>query len=544
MRIFLAQLNPIIGDLRGNTAKIIASIQAGRKKGAALVLFPELALSGYPPQDFLLLSTFMDCMSVKLEEIVAASKGISVMVGLPRRNPTKSGKELYNSAAIIENGILLGYQDKMLLPTYDVFDERRYFEPAEHMQIWKIAGQRVGVTICEDIWQNSTLNETNYQRDPVQELKVQHPDFIVNLSASPFNALKTDSRYTVCKDAASVLKCPVILCNQVGANDNLIFDGHSLFVGANGEIIQEAKGFQEDFLMIDSCDTKKHFFSPHNSTEDLYQALILGVKDYFFKSGFSQACLGLSGGVDSAVVACIAAEALGPENVIGVIMPSRYSSEGSIRDASCLARNLGISLHTIPIEAPFEAYLTLLCPEFENKPIDHTEENLQARIRGMILMALSNKHGYIVLSTGNKSEFALGYATLYGDMCGGLSVIGDLVKRDVYALAAWINRSKEIIPLDTIKKPPSAELRPNQLDSQTLPAYDIVDNVVEAYVEKLLSKEAIVEKYGYSPELVQGLIQKIHRNEYKRRQSAPGLRVSQKAFFAGRHFPIVQGFIR
>ncbi len=543
MRIMVAQLNPIVGDLRGNTAKIISSIEIGRQKNAELVLFSELVLSGYPPQDFLLLSNFIDQVSTCLYEIVEASKGIAVIVGLPRRNPTYRGKELYNSAAIIENGVLLGFQDKMLLPTYDVFDERRYFEPTVQVNIRTIGGRRVGVTICEDLWQNSSIKESRYQRDPVQELKIQAPDFVVNLSASPYNLFKEEFRTIVCKEAADELRCPVILCNQVGGNDNLIFDGHSLFVGGDGQVKKQAKGFEEEMMMIDTKDTNSISLTPTNLPEDLYRALVLGVRDYFVKSGFKKACLGLSGGIDSAVVACIAAEALGAENVLGVCMPSRYSSTESVRDAKLLAQNLGISFHEISIEAPFQSYLELLSPKFENKAEDQTEENLQARIRGMILMALSNKHGYVTLCTGNKSELAVGYATLYGDMCGGLSVISDIVKRQVYVLAHWINRSKEVIPSHSMTRPPSAELRPNQLDSQTLPHYDIIDDVVEAYVEQLCTKEAIVEKFGYPLEVVEDLIQKIHRSEFKRRQGPLGLRVTQKAFFAGRHFPVVQRFI-
>lgn len=545
MRILIAQINPTVGHLQGNTAKIISAISAGRQQQADLVLFPELALTGYPPCDFLLLPHFIDAVERSLEEIVKAAVGIACVVGVPRKNLSGKGKSLYNSAAIIENGILLGFQDKMLLPTYDVFDEGRYFEPTTKISGWKVAGHRIGVTICEDIWEHSDLvKETNYHRDPVLELKEEKCDYVLNLSASPYHLGKGLSRSSVCAKAVMALKVPLILCNQVGGNDSLIFDGYSLVFSADGQLIASGKEFQEELLLVDLTQAKPIPEREIDEEEELYRALVLGVRDYFGKSGFTRACLGLSGGIDSAVVACIAAEALGPSNVLGVSMPSRYSSVGSVVDAKALAIALKIGYHEIPIEMPFKSYLDLLTPEFEGKPLDATEENLQARIRGAILMALSNKHGYVVLSTGNKSELAVGYSTLYGDMCGGLGVISDLTKRQVYALAEWINRNGEVIPWGTIKKPPSAELRPNQRDSDSLPDYAIVDAVVEAYVEEHASKEQIAEKYGYPLEVVEALIQKIHRSEYKRRQSAPGLRVSPKAFSVGRYFPIVQGFVR
>jgi NAD+ synthase (glutamine-hydrolysing) len=445
----------------------------------------------------------------------------------------------------------------MLLPVYYVFDEARYFEPAVKISSWKIGKYpeyRIGVTICEDLWGYSTLvKETKYHRDPVLELKDENCDYVVNLSASPYHLGKSFSRFDVCSKAAKAFGVPLILCNQVGGNDSLIFDGHSLVISGDGELLDFGEKFQEDLLLVDFDDINDFLLlgagypsslKEINLEEELFQALVLGVRDYFGKSGFTQACLGLSGGIDSAVVACIAVEALGFENVMGVSMPSRYSSEGSIHDAKALALTLKIGYQEIPIEKPFKSYLELLAPAFEGKPADVTEENLQARIRGAILMALSNKHGYVVLSTGNKSELAVGYATLYGDMCGGLSVINDLTKRQVYALAEWINRNGEIIPQSTIQKPPSAELRPGQLDSDSLPDYSIVDTVVEAYIEDHASKEQIAEKYGYPISVVEELIKKIHRSEYKRRQSAPGLRVSPKAFSVGRNFPIVQGFVK
>lgn len=540
----MAQVNPTIGDLKGNTEKILHGLKRGREKGADLVLFPELTISGYPPDDFLLLPHFIEAVSRSLQDIIKECKNITAVVGLPRQNPDRKEKGLYNSAAIIQNQALVGFEDKMLLPTYDVFAERRYFEPAAGVRVWNLCGQKVAVTICEDLWQHSDLlTSTSYRRDPVKDLKPLCPDLVLNLSASPYSIGKAEKRLKVCTGASSTLNCPVLLCNQVGGNDSLIFDGYSLYVDASGQLINYAKGFAEDYLLVDLNAEAQPRPMVIDDTADLYHALVLGLRDYFQKSGFKKACLGISGGIDSALVACIAADALGAENVLGICMPSRYSSESSTTDAKKLADNLKMQYREIPIEGPFQNYLELLTPQFEGRPPDTTEENLQARIRGMILMAISNKLGYIVLSTGNKSELAMGYATLYGDMCGGLGVISDVTKMQVYALSNWINRDREIIPLNSIQKPPSAELRPNQKDSDSLPDYEIIDNVLHEYVEEHHSPEQIMRKYNYSSELVNDLIQRIHRNEYKRRQSPPGLRVTEKAFTVGRRFPIVQRFV-
>lgn len=543
MRILMVQINPTIGDLDGNTRLILQGIERARKQQAQIVLFPELALSGYPPEDFLLLPQFMNAISVKLEQIIQASKDIAVVVGLPRYNPNRFEKVLFDSAAIIENQKLLGFQDKVLLPTYDVFDERRYFEPGERMHVWDIAGKKVGVTICEDLWQHTGfLETTHYRRDPVLELKKLNPDIVLNLSASPYSVDKFFTRLDVCLKAAETLNCPILWCNQVGGNDSLIFDGYSLHIRPEG-LIQCAKGFVEDDLLVDSDLSKDVLHVERNELNDLYQALVLGVRDYFRKLGFKKACLGLSGGIDSALVACIAADALGADNVLAIMMPSRYSSPESTQDAIQLTKKLGIQYKEISIEEPFESYLNLLSPHFAERQPDVTEENLQARIRGMILMSFSNKFGYIVLSPGNKSELAMGYATLYGDMCGGLGVISDVTKGQVYALANWVNRHEEIIPWNTIKRAPSAELRPNQKDSDTLPDYDIVDNVLQAYVEEHRSAQEIAKEFNYPLPLVESLIKRIHQNEYKRRQAPPGLRISEKAFSVGRRFPIVQKWV-
>lgn len=545
MQILIAQINPTIGDLVGNREKILNGIKTAKELSATIVIFPELSLCGYPPQDLLLLPHFITALNESLESIRKATKGITAIVGTARQTEANAEKHLYNSAAILSDGKLLGYQDKILLPTYDVFVEKRYFEPGAQSRVWEIDNKRIAITICEDLWQHSTLlKETNYARDPINELQKDRPDLLLNLSASPFSLSKKDNRLEACQKAAKTLHCPLILCNQVGGNDGLIFDGHSVYVDSKGNLIQQAKGFEEEFLLIDLDKANKPVIPKREPTEELFKALVLGLKDYFHKSGFKKACLGISGGIDSAVVACIAVEALGSQNVLGIAMPSRYSSKDSFSDAHNLVRNLQIDYREIPIEEPFEAFLSLLEPQFGGLKPDVTEENLQARIRGIILMALSNKLGHIVLSTGNKSELAMGYATLYGDMCGGLAVISDVTKRQVYELAKWINRKREIIPLNTIKKAPSAELRPNQKDSDSLPDYDIVDNVVQAYVEWHLSPKQISEKFQYPIALVEDLIKRIHCNEYKRRQSAPGLRVSEKAFSVGRHFPIVQRWVK
>lgn len=545
MRILLAQINPTVGAIQDNSLKIQQAIGCAKEKGVSLIVFPELALCGYPPEDLLLLPHFVNLLDETLHLIVKETKGIAAIIGTVRLNQDTKGKPLYNSAAIIVDGALLGFQDKMLLPTYDVFDERRFFEPAHQMHLWNIFGKHIAVTICEDIWEySSLLKYASYRRDPVEEIAVLQPDIVVNLSASPFSVSKFYSRVRVCSKAASAVKAPLVLCNQVGGNDSLIFDGRSLVVNAKGQLIDYAKGFSEDFLLVDLSLERSVKTIDIEPMQELHDALVLGLKDYFVKSKFSRACLGLSGGIDSALVAYLAVQALGKENVVGVLMPSRYSSPGSIEDAEALVNSLGIKSYQISIEEPFESYLGVLNPFFENSLAGVAEENIQARIRGMILMALSNKQGYIVLSTGNKSELAMGYSTLYGDMCGGLAVISDMTKQQVYGLANWINRDQAIIPWNSIRKPPSAELRPNQKDSDSLPDYEIVDHVLQAYIEEHEGPSKIAERYGYSLDVVNSLIQRIHCNEYKRRQSPPGLRISEKAFSVGRRFPIVQGFVR
>lgn len=542
MNVFVAQINPKVGDLTGNTSLIIDAIKKAKKNSCDLVVFPELSLSGYPPEDFLLLPTFVKAHAEKLEEIRKETTDLIAIVGTIREN--KMGeKKLFNSAAVFKDGELLGYQDKILLPTYDVFSEARYFDSGDKTELWDLNGYKVAITICEDIWKKSTLLETTaYKLNPIDSYQKRHPDLVLNLSASPFSMGKVKKRFFVASYTAKTVNAPVILCNLVGGNDELIFDGHSLFVNREGQLVKMGKGFQEDELIIQLEETPGVSLLKEDGIESLYSALVLGMKDYFRKTGVAKACLGISGGIDSAVVACIAVEALGKENVLGVMMPSRYSSEGSIKDAHKLVDHLEIATKEISIEEPFKSYLALLQPHFEGKKPDLTEQNLQARIRGMILMALSNKLGYFVLNTGNKSELAMGFCTLYGDMCGALSILGDVSKTLVYALAGYINKDREIIPIETIEKAPSAELTHDQKDTDTLPEYAIIDKVLQRYVEERVSPEEIAKEYHFSLALVNDIIKRIHMNEFKRRQFSPLLRVTEKAFTVGRNYPIVQGF--
>ena len=543
MKVAVFQLNPIIGDLEGNFNKIKDCIQRGKQMQADVCLFPEMALCGYPPQDLVLHRDFIDKMEYYLYKIVEISGGIAVVVGLVRRNLEGGQKPLYNSAAVIEDGRLVGFQDKSLLPTYDVFSEARYFEPGKKVSTFMLKGVRCGVLICEDIWKHAGfIGETAYNRDPVEELKALEPELLLNLTASPYQYQKMHIRIKVLARVATSLKCPVVYCCQIGANDQLIFDGLSLIVSKEGELIHRCKSFVEDEYLFDLDNQVKGRLYGLEPYENLRRALVLGIKDYFGKQGFTKACLGLSGGIDSAVVACLAVDALGKENVWGVMMPSRYSSEGSVQDAEKLAQTLGIGYTKISIESPYTAFLEDLKGVFEGTKENVTEENLQARIRGTLLMALSNKFGHIVLSTGTKSELALGFCTIYGDMCGGLGVIADVKKTEVYNLARWYNREREIIPQNTIDKPPSAELRPNQIDLDSLPEYGIIDDVLQGYVEDYLSIEEVAITYSIPIDIVKNLVRRIHLAEYKRQQAAPILRVSKKSFGAGRRYPIVHKF--
>lgn len=545
MNVLIAQLDFTVGALDVNVKKIIDVIERGKKERADVVVFSELAICGYPPEDLLLHHDFIDAMEKKLDAIVPHTQGVMVVVGLARRNPFGGEKPLLNSVAVLQDGEIVGFYDKWLLPTYDVFDERRYFEPGRSLQVWEWRGKKIGLLICEDIWQHAGyVADTHYPFDPVLELQKLTPDLVLNASASPYAFHKPDIRVAVCQKAAKTLECPLILCCQVGGNDQLLFDGYSVVVDAQGVLRQLGKGFAEDVMRVD-FDAKAcpcHF--EYDAVSDLYAALVLGTKDYFLKEGFKKAVIGLSGGIDSALVASIAVKALGAENVLGVALPSRYSSEGSLKDAAALAKNLKMEFEVVSIEPLYQAFLNELQPLFEKTSFDVTEENLQSRCRGVILMALSNKFGYLLLSTGNKSELALGYCTLYGDMAGGLAVINDVSKTQVYELARFVNRHQEVIPQSTLDKPPSAELRPNQKDSDTLPSYEMIDAVLQAYVEEFLSAEEIAKRYGFARDIVEDLIRRIHAAEYKRRQATPGIRISKKAFRVGHRYPIVQGWAR
>ena len=461
---FRAQFGPIVMEIfQEMSKKLFMPLSMPKKKKADVVLCAELTVCGYPPEDLVLHDHFVTSCEDALQKIIPHTKGLMTLVGLVRRNLAHGEKSLLNSAAIIQDGKIVGFHDKALLPTYDVFDERRYFEPGSEFKTWVWKGKKIGVLICEDIWQHAGyVGNTRYACDPVLEYQKLKIDLLLNLSASPYQYQKPDVRVKVCQKAAKTLKCPVILCAQVGANDQLVFDGYSVYVNEKAELCQLAKGFEEDLMLVDLNSKACILSFDYDAIGDLYKALVLGTRDYFQKQNFTKAIVGLSGGIDSALTACIAVEALGKENVYALSMPSRFNSPSSLKDAQALVKNLGIDFDVIPIDALYEANLKTLTPFFQGKPLDETEENIQSRIRGMILMALSNKRGYLLISTGNKSELGMGYCTLYGDMAGGLGVIADVNKTQVYMLARWINRKKEIIPQSTIDKPPSAELRPNQ----------------------------------------------------------------------------------
>jgi len=543
MLVYIAQLNPKIGDLSHNTDKIINAIKRARLEKAKIIVFPEAAICGYPPEDLLLYENFIDKIEEELNRIIEESKDLFIVVGTIRKNDQKNQKSLFNSAAVICDKKLLGFKDKTLLPMYDVFEERRYFEPGIEQKIFEYKEKKIGILICEDAWVYGNEAFAKYEIDPVLELKKLNTDLAINISASPYSYQKKEIRMKIFSQVAKTLNCPVIIANQVGANDQLVFDGHSMALNDKGVLTHLAKGFVEDHILIDlavPCPVCKYKM---DSLSGLYNALVLGVKDYFKKLNLSKACIGISGGIDSALVACISADALGPHNVLAVNMPSRFTSLSSLEDVQKLVSNLRIDLMDIPIDHIYQEYLNLLSPVFAGKAFDTTEENLQARIRGMVLMAISNKLEYIVLSTGNKSEMAMGYVTLYGDMCGGLGVLTDVSKTLIYLLAKWINRKKEVIPISIIKKEPSAELKFNQKDRDILPDYSIVDKVLEGYVEDHLSVKEIVKKYNLDIEIVKELVERIHSAEYKRRQAPTGIKVTKKAFTKGRYFPIVQGWI-
>jgi len=543
VKIALAQLNTTVGDLPGNEAKILAAYRRGAEAGAEIVVCPELSITGYPPRDLLLKKRFVAQNLEVLDRLAAATADTGLLVGYVGKHHERPGRELTNSIALLQNGKIVTTRTKILLPTYDVFDEDRYFEPATENSPAKWNGQTLGLTICEDIWNDEDFwPDRRYQHNPPVELAKAGAGLIFNISASPWHLGKNKTRYDMLRSIASKTHRPVVFCNQVGGNDELIFDGCSLVFDGEGRLLAQGKLFDEDFILVELGRAKSNQQHILPCDEELvYKALVLGLRDYFIKCGFKTAVLGLSGGIDSAVTACIAVDALGPKNVRGVSLPSQYSSQGSLDDARVLAERLGIQYDVIPIKSAFETTKAQLKPVFNGKPEDTTEENLQARLRGVILMALSNKFGSLLLTTGNKSELAVGYCTLYGDMCGGLAVISDVPKTMIYRIAKWINREQEIIPLASITKPPSAELRPDQTDQDSLPAYDVLDAILDAYVVQGKAASEIVQA-GFDEETVRKVVRLIDLNEYKRRQAAPGLKVTSKAFGMGRRIPIAQKY--
>ena len=541
MKIGLAQLNPTVGDLRGNFEKIASAYDRLVAAGADLVLTPELAITGYPPQDLVFKSRFVPETLATLERLHARVSKAPLLVGFVDRNEGR-GKPFHNAAALLESGQPIRKTYKSLLPTYDVFDEDRYFEPGRGAEPVVVCGTKVGVTICEDIWTEHYLSRPLYDVEPVRGLIEKGAEIIVNLSASPFGLHKPAVRHEMVAALARTYQRPICYCNAVGGNDQLVFDGTSIAVNSSGALIAQLQSFREDEAIVDTEAGATIEFREGEMPEDLFAALSLGVRDYLRKCDFKSAVLGLSGGIDSAVVATIAVDALGAENVVGVSMPTQYSSRGSIDDALALARNLGIKCFQIPIGKAFETFRAQFSEIFSGLPEDTTEENMQPRLRAMTLMALSNKFGHLLLTTGNKSELAVGYCTIYGDMAGGLAVISDVPKTLVYELARWINRKREIIPRSTIDKPPSAELKPNQTDQDTLPPYEILDEILRLYVEENLSARDIVSR-GFDEKTVRWVQRRVDLNEYKREQAAPGLKVTSRAFGLGRRMPIAQKFI-
>ncbi len=542
MKIALAQLNFHTGNFSLNTGKIISCLDKAKKEGADLVVFPELCISGYPPRDFLEFNDFIHLCREQVDHIATFCKDIAAIVGAPSVNPQVEGKDLFNSAFFLCDGKVHSIRNKTLLPTYDVFDEYRYFEPNRSFEIVTYKNTRIALTICEDLW-NINHNPL-YITTPMDELIKQHPDLIINIAASPFSHQQLGNRTTVLQNNARQYQLPVIYVNHAGAQTELIFDGGSMVVNAKGEIVKQLKYFEEELSFVTTSQINA---LPSQKTEQdkyasIYKALVLGTRDYFDKLGFKQAILGLSGGIDSALVLCIAVEALGKENVRAVLMPSQFSSEHSVSDSLKLAANLGVKHDIIPIEKAFNQFRELLQPVFENRPFDLTEENMQARCRGLILMSMSNKFGYILLNTSNKSELAVGYGTLYGDMCGGLSVIGDLYKTEVFELCRYINHSNEVIPNDILTKAPSAELRPDQKDSDSLPEYNVLDPVLYAYIEECKGPKEIIAA-GHDAKVVERILRLVNLNEYKRHQTPPILRISPKAFGMGRRMPIVAKYL-
>ena len=568
MKIGLLQLNSTIGDFTANRQKLVAGYEKACALGAEFVIAPELFLCGYPPRDLLLRADFIDANLAALAETAKSIGPLPLCVGYVDENSERPGRALRNSAAVLQNGKIIWRTHKSLLPTYDVFDEDRYFEPAKGATPFQFNGRKLGITICEDIWNDEDFwPERLYRRDPIKELLGQGAEIILNIAASPWHDGKEKTRLAMLQRVARDERVPLAQVNLVGANDELIFDGHSVALNSRGEVIALGKGFEEEIFVADlgfsrsrgdeaqiekesetPCVVSCKFEFPPRE-QQIFSALSLGIRDYVHKCGFKSVIVGLSGGIDSALVAVLAAEALGADKVLGVSMPARYSSEGSMSDARALAKNIGICYEVLPIESVFQSVEKQLAKVFAGTKPNEAEENVQSRLRGVTLMALSNKFGALVLTTGNKSEMAVGYCTLYGDMCGALAVIADVFKTDIYKLARWINsglasradRGKIIIPEASLTKPPSAELRPDQKDQDSLPPYETLDQILDAYVVKNLSKEEIIRR-GFDAVVVNDVINKINFSEYKRRQAAPGLKVSPRAFGMGRRIPIAQKF--
>jgi NAD+ synthetase len=575
MRIALAQINPTVGDIAGNLAKHLEFIERARVGGVDLVVFPELSIVGYPPKDLLLKPDLIDLAAQAVARIAGECRDITAIVGYPMPSPQKQGRELFNAAAVCHKGKLAHVHLKHLLPTYDVFDESRYFEPGPRVDLTSIHGAKLGISVCEDLWNDAELvTRQLYHDNPIDELAALGAQLFINCSASPFVVRKHPFRLKLLSSAAKRHKIPAVYVNQVGGNDELLFDGNSCVVDATGNVIAHAKDFEEDLLLVDlpgvgfsdatgrpntcggvswqaECSTGGRVDTAKQGMEAVYHALVLGTRDYCRKCGFTSVVLGLSGGIDSALTACIAVAALGRENVTGIAMPSRFSSQGSIDDARTLAENLGVAFHIVPIETAHAAMEQTMNPLFTGTAPGLAEENMQARLRGLILMAFSNKFNALLLTTGNKSELAVGYCTLYGDMNGGLAVINDVPKTMVYELSNWINTlacplfeaiGRAPIPIDSITKPPSAELRPNQTDQDTLPAYEVLDAIVERYVERLQPVRTIITETGYDEALVRRVARMIDLAEYKRRQAPPGIKITSRAFGFGRRMPIAQRF--
>jgi NAD+ synthase (glutamine-hydrolysing) len=544
MKIAMAQLNYHIGNFEGNLDKMLAAVAQAKAQHADIVLFGELSVCGYPTRDFLEFDDFIRRCHASIEVLKAASDGIAIVVGSPTRNPVAAGKDLYNSAYFLYNGEILGIQHKTLLPTYDIFDEYRYFEPASEFKVVEFKGKKIALSICEDIWNVGNENPL-YTICPLDEIMDQKPDFILNLSASPFDHVHAETRTQIVRTNIERYKIPMFYANQTGAQTDVVFDGGSIVMSADGKVFDEMPYFEECLRVYDLEEVLKggiHQPQVKDKIRLIHDALVMGIKDYFGKLGFKKAILGLSGGIDSALTVVLAVRALGAENVRVLLMPSQFSSDHSVNDARILAQNLGIQYDLVPIQPMYEAFESALKDQFWGLPFNVTEENIQARVRGTLLMAMSNKYGNILLNTTNKSEMAVGYGTLYGDMCGGIAVLGDVYKTEVYELARYVNKDKEIIPLNSIEKPPSAELRPGQKDSDSLPPYDILDKLLFQYIE---CRQGLTEliAMGFEESLVKRVLRMVNINEFKREQAPPVIRVSTKAFGMGRRMPIVGKYL-